>query len=68
MDYPESARLATEAFQATGVKRHPDFCALTKGAVTLRSFRRWLGGHGPVDEMTRQYLLLIKSGWRPDAD
>lgn len=65
MKHPEAAMLATEAFQATGVRTHGDFCALTQGAVALRTFRRWLAGEGPVDEMARQYLELIKTGWRP---
>lgn len=65
MKHPETAVLARETFDATGVKTHAEFCALTHGAVSLRTFRRWLAGEGPAEEMAKQYLALIKGGWRP---
>jgi hypothetical protein len=67
VQHPEAAEAARLAFEATGCKSHPEFCALTRGAVKLRTFRRWLAGDGPADPMALQYLQLIRSGWRPPA-
>lgn len=63
--HPATAQWASEAYKATGAKGHPEFVALTAGAISLRTFRYWLAGARPADEMARQYLVLIKKGWRP---
>lgn len=67
MKHPKAAALATAVYEASGCKTHPEFCALTRGAVSTRTFRRWLAGDGPMDVMAEQYLALIKTGWRPPA-
>jgi hypothetical protein len=65
MKHPDTARLAQEAFEATGVKTHAEFCALTGNAIALRTFRRWLAGEGPADPLAQLVLREIKGGWRP---
>lgn len=65
LKHPETARLAEETYRATGAKTHTEFVALTSGAISLRTFRYWLAGDRPIDQMARQYLAMIKSGWRP---
>lgn len=65
LKHPQTAVAAREAFDATGAKTHPEFVALTLGAISLRTFRYWLAGERPADTMAQQYLGLIKDGWRP---
>lgn len=67
MKHPETARLARESYEATAAQTHPEFVALTAGAISLRTFRYWLAGERPADTMAQQYLALIKGGWRPGA-
>lgn len=61
----ETQRLAQAAYEASGAKTHGEFCALFGDALPLRTFRRWLGGHGRADEMGQLVLREFASGWRP---
>jgi len=63
--HPKTAALAAATYKATGAKTHPEFVALTGGAISLRTFRYWMAGERPADTMAQQYLALIKGGWRP---
>lgn len=63
--HPETAQLTRETFDATGVKTHADFCALTGGAISLRTFRYWLAGDRPADALAQLVLREIGRGWRP---
>lgn len=65
--HPEAARLTREAFEATGVKTHEDFVALTHGAISLRSFRYWLAGARPLGGVEALVLRELARGWRPQA-
>lgn len=65
MKHEQTAKLAQEAFAASGVKTHADFCALTGNAIPLRTFRRWLAGDGPADALAQLVLRALRDGWRP---
>lgn len=63
--HPETARLTREAYDATGVKTHEEFLALTGGAISLRSFRYWLAGARPLGGVEALVLRELARGWRP---
>jgi hypothetical protein len=67
MSHPETAKLAREAFDASGVKTHAEFTALLGDAIALRTFRRWLAGKGPADPLAQLVLREFIAGWRPTA-
>lgn len=67
MKHPETAALARQAFDATQCKTHGDFVALMKGAVPLRTLRRWLAGDNPLDPLAQLVLRELIAGWRPSA-
>lgn len=63
--HPETARLAAEAYEASGCKTHEAFVEQFGDAIGLRTFRSWLAGSypmsGPADLLIREYI----DGWRP---
>lgn len=63
--HPETARLARETYEATEVKTHAEFVALTGGAISLRTFRYWLAGDRPADALAQLVLRELGRGWRP---
>lgn len=67
MKHPETANLARAAYEASGAKTHTDFLAMLKGAVPLRTFRRWLAGDNPADALAQLVLREVRDGWRPSA-
>lgn len=64
-NHPETARLATEAYAASGCKTHPEFVALFGDAVGLRTFRGWLKGEQPAAPLAQLMLREFIAGWRP---
>lgn len=68
MKHPDTARLAQEAFVASGVKTHPQFIALFgEGVIGLRTFRAWLKGEQPAAPLAQLVLREFKLGWRPSG-
>jgi hypothetical protein len=66
MRHPETARLATAAFEASGCDTHPRFIALFgEGVIGLRTFRGWLKGEQPAAPIARLLLREFVGGWRP---
>lgn len=65
MKHPDTARLAREAFEASGCKTHPEFVAVFHGAVGLRTFRGWLKGEQPAMPLAQLVLREFIAGWRP---
>lgn len=65
MNHPETAALAKAAYAATGAQTHAEFIAIVDGAISLRSFRRWLAGEGPADPLAKFILTQLSNGWRP---
>lgn len=63
--HPETQRLATEAYMASGCKTHGQFCALFGDAVGLRTFRGWLKGEQPAAPLAQLMLREFIAGWRP---
>lgn len=63
--HPETQRLATEAYGASGCRTHADFCALFGGALGLRTFRGWLKGEQPAAPLAQLMLREFVAGWRP---
>lgn len=67
MKYPDTAALAQEAYDASGAKSHAEFVAIFHGALSLRTFRRWRSGDGPMGTFERLILREVRDGWRPSA-
>lgn len=63
--HPETARLATEAYTASGCTTHQQFCDLFGDAVGLRTFRGWLKGEQPAAPLAQLMLREFIAGWRP---
>lgn len=63
--HPETQRLATEAYEASGCATHTEFCALFGNAVGLRTFRGWLAGERPLPPIAALLLREFIAGWRP---
>jgi hypothetical protein len=62
---PETKRLATEAYAASGCSTHPEFVKLFGDAVGLRTFRGWLAGDQPAAPLAQLMLREFVAGWRP---
>lgn len=65
MKHPETAALATRAYEAAGCKTHKEFCDLFGGAVGLRTFRAWTAGEQPAAPIAQLMLREFIAGWRP---
>lgn len=63
--HPETAKMATEAFAASGCRYHPEFIAIFQGAIGLRTFRAWLKGEQPAAPIAALMLREYVNGWRP---
>jgi hypothetical protein len=63
--HPKTKELAESTYRATGCRTHGEFCALTGGAISVRTFRRWLAGDGAADGLAQLVLRNLASGWRP---
>jgi hypothetical protein len=63
--HPETQRLATEAYKASGCPTHQQFCDLFGDGVGLRTFRGWLKGEQPAAPLAQLMLREFIAGWRP---
>lgn len=63
--HPETAQLATDAFRVSGCRYHPEFIAIFKGTIGLRTFRAWLKGEQPAAPIAQLMLREFIAGWRP---
>lgn len=68
MKHPQTAQLAREAFEATGLRTHGEFVTMMQGAIPMRTFRRWLAGENPLDPLARLVLRELIGGWRPHTE
>jgi hypothetical protein len=67
MKHPDTAKLAQDAFAASGCRSHPEFVRLFSGAIGLRTFRGWLAGEQPAAPVAQLVLREFVAGWRPTA-
>lgn len=64
MKHPDTAALAREALESTGLKHH-DFAGMIQ--VGVRTLRAWLAGEKPAPPIAQMVLREVKGGWRPSA-
>lgn len=65
MSEDQTAKLAEQAYAASGAKTHGEFVALFDGAIGLRTFRGWLAGTQPAAPIALLLLREFVAGWRP---
>lgn len=63
--HPETQRIATAAYQASGCKTHREFCSLFGDAVGVRTFRGWIAGEHLAPPLVQLILREFVAGWRP---